>query len=503
MMSERYLRWLTTTTALALVAGCVVGPDYKRPPVATPAAYKEIDGWKPSHPRQADASAWWSIYNDPELDKIERMVDISNQNLKVAEAAYRQAQAIVQEARAAYFPTVGVTSSATRSGQGTGSRSGGGFVVENQFSVAGDVSWAPDIWGKVRRTVESNVATAQADAADIAAARLSAQATLAIDYFNMRAAEEEKRLLDATADGYRRSLQITRNKYNAGTAAKTDTVTAQALLENTEAQAIATGIQRAQLEHAIAILAGQAPADFSIAPAAFPKEVPVVPTGMPSALLERRPDIAAAERQMAAANAQIGVAVAAYYPNITLSASYGFASTMLDNLFHASNSVWSFGPALSETLFDAGLRDAQVAAARAAYDQTVATYRQTVLTDFGQVEDELAALRILEQQAKAEAIALRDAQEAERLTLNQYRAGTIDYTSVVTAQATSFGDEQSVLTIQQNRLVASVSLVESLGGSWTATELPNEEQVRHDIAPADPEDPPVHSPFDKLLSIFK
>jgi NodT family efflux transporter outer membrane factor (OMF) lipoprotein len=319
----------------------------------------------------------------------------------------------------------------------------------------------------------------------------------------MRAAEEEKRLLDATADGYRRSLQITRNKYNAGTAAKTDTVTAQALLENTEAQAIATGIQRAQLEHAIAILAGQAPADFSIAPAAFPKEVPVVPTGMPSALLERRPDIAAAERQMAAANAQIGVAVAAYYPNITLSASYGFASTMLDNLFHASNSVWSFGPALSETLFDAGLRDAQVAAARAAYDQTVATYRQTVLTDFGQVEDELAALRILEQQAKAEAIALRDAQEAERLTLNQYRAGTIDYTSVVTAQATSFGDEQSVLTIQQNRLVASVSLVESLGGSWTATEMPNEEQVRHDIAPADPEDPPVHSPFDKLLSIFK
>lgn len=506
-LRARYLRSLASTTALALVAGCVVGPDYKRPPVVTPVSYKEIDGWKPSQPRLAGGDAWWSIYDDPVLDRLERQIDISNQNLKAAEAAYREAQAIVQEARSQYFPTVGASAAGTRTGQGTGSRgaAGGGSsrIVENQFSASGDVSWAPDIWGKVRRTVESDVATAQASAADLAAARLSAQATLAIDYFEMRADEEMQRLYQETAKGYQRSLDIARNKFNAGTSAKTDVVTAQAQLETTQALAIAVGVQRAQLEHAIAVLTGQPPSDFSIAPASFAKDVPVVPTGVPSALLERRPDIAAAERQMASANAEIGVAIAAYYPTITLSASYGFASTALDNLFNASNSVWSFGPQLAETVFDAGLRAAQVAAARAAYDQAVANYRQTVLTDFGQVEDELAALRIYEQQAAAEVIAVRDAEEALRLTLNQYRAGTVDYTSVVTAQATAFGDEQTALTIQQNRLVASVSLVESLGGSWTATDLPNEEQVNNDVAPADKEDPPANSPIDTVLKLFQ
>lgn len=506
-LRARHLRWLATTTALLLVAGCVVGPDYKRPPVVTPASYKEIDGWKPWHPRLAGGDAWWSIYDDPVLDKLERQVDISNQNLKAAEAAYRQAQAIVQEARSQYFPTVGASAAGTRSGQGTSSRSssgfGGGRTVQNQFNTSAAVSWAPDIWGKVRRTVESDVATAQASAADIAAARLSAQATLAIDYFEMRADEEMQRLYEATAKGYQRSLEIARNKYNAGTSAKTDVVTAQAQLETTQAQAIALGVQRAQLEHAIAILAGQPPSDFSIAPSSFAKEVPVVPAGVPSTLLERRPDIAAAERQMASANAQIGVAVAAYYPNITLSASYGFASSALDNLFNASNSAWSFGPQLAETVFDAGLRAAQVEAARAAYDQSVANYRQTVLTDFGQVEDELAALRIYEQQAAAEVIAVKDAEEALRLTLNQYRAGTVDYTSVVSAEATAFGDEQTALTIQENRLVASVSLIESLGGSWTATSLPNEERVKDDIAPADKEDPPAKTPVDRLMELFR
>jgi NodT family efflux transporter outer membrane factor (OMF) lipoprotein len=501
---RRHLRLLAATTALALVAGCVVGPDYKRPPVMTPAAFKEDKGWKPSHPRTVSRDDWWSIYDDPVLDRLEREVIVSNQNLKAAEAAYRQAQAIVQEARSQYFPTVGATGSGTRSGQGISSRGGGsaGRIVENEFSTAADVTWVPDIWGKVRRTVESDVATAQASAADIAAAQLSAQATLAIDYFQMRADEELQRLYEATVKGYQRSLDITRNKYNAGTAAKTDVMTAQALVETTQALGIAVGVQRAQLEHAIAILAGQPPSDFSIAAASFTKDVPVVPSGVPSELLERRPDIAAAERQMASANALVGVAVSAYYPSITLSASYGFASTAVSSLFNASNSVWSFGSSAAETIFDAGLRAAQVAAARAAYDQAVATYRQTVLTDFGQVEDELAALRIYEQQAAAEVVAVRDAEEALRLTINQYRAGTVDFTSVVSAEAIAFGDEQTVVSVQQNRLVASVSLIESLGGSWTVTQLPDEEQVKNDVKPADAEDPPAKTPLDRLRELF-
>lgn len=507
-MTRSHLRWLMASTAMALAAGCTVGPDYKRPPVVAPAAYKETDGWKPAQPRApASGTAWWSIYDDPVLDGLERQIDISNQNLKAAEAAYRQSQEIVQEARAAYFPTAGVSSAATRSGQGTGSSSrtlgGSAFIVQNQFSASGDVSWAPDVWGKIRRTVESDVATAQASAADLASARLSAQGTLAIDYFIMRADEETQRLYESTAVAYRRTLEITRNKYNAGTAAKTDVITAQAQLESTEALGIAVGVQRAQMEHAIAVLIGKPPADVSIAPAPFAKDVPVVPTGVPSTLLERRPDIAAAERTAAAANAQIGVAIAAYYPNITLSASYGFSSTVLDTLFKSSNAVWSFGPQLGETVFDAGLRAAQVAAARDAFDQAVANYRQTVLTDFAQVEDELAALRIYEQQAAAEVVAVNDAQLAVKLTLNQYRAGTVDFTSVVTAQATAFGDEQTALTIQQNRLVASVSLVESLGGSWVATDLPSEDQVTAETAPPNASDPAASSPFDGVLKVLQ
>lgn len=507
-MTRSHLRWLMATTAMALAAGCTVGPDYQRPPVVTPAAYKETDGWKPAQPRApASGTAWWSIYDDPVLDGLERQIDISNQNLKAAEAAYRQSQEIVQEARATYFPTVGVSGVATRSGQGVSAAShalgGSGYIVQNQFSASGDVSWAPDIWGKIRRTVESDVATAQASAADLASARLSAQGTLAVDYFTMRADEEMARLYASTVVAYRRTLEITQNKYNAGTAAKTDVITAQAQLESTEALGIAVGVQRAQMEHAIAVLIGKPPADLSIAPAPYAKDIPVVPTGLPSTLLERRPDIAAAERAAAAANAQIGVAIAAYYPNITLSASYGYASTALDTLFKSSNSMWSFGPQLAETVFDAGLRDAQVAAARDAFDQAVANYRQTVLTDFAQVEDELAALRIYEDQAKAEVIAVKDAQLAVTLTLNQYRAGTVDFTSVVTAEATAFGDEQTALTIQENRLIASVSLVESLGGSWMATDLPTEEQVKDDIAPPGTPEAAASSPFDGVLKVFQ
>jgi NodT family efflux transporter outer membrane factor (OMF) lipoprotein len=460
------------------LSACTVGPDYQKPPAPTPDSYKEIDGWKPAKPAvAASGEAWWAIYNDPVLDGLERQVDISNQNLKQAEASYRQAVAIVDEARAGYYPTVSLDGSGTRSQNNLTNGGNTTRIIANSFSASGGVSWAPDLWGRIRRTVESNVATAQADAADIASARLSAQATLATDYFELRVDDELARVFEETIKAYQDALRITQNQLNAGTAAQTDVITAETQLEGAQAQYINIGVQRAQLEHAIAVLTGKPPSALSITVAKLDRGIPVIPAGAPSTLLERRPDVAIAERQMASANAQIGVAVAAYYPDITLSASAGFANSMLQNLFNAASTVWSFGPSLSETVYDAGLRDAQVAAARASYDGTVANYREVVLTAFQQVEDELAALRILEQQAVVEDKAVRDAREAVRLTLNQYQQGTVAYTSVVTEQAIALGDEEAVLNILSSRLVASVTLVEALGGGWNATQLPPAEQM--------------------------
>ncbi len=469
----------------ALLAACTVGPDYHRPDAPASAAFKELDGWKPATPREAaSGTAWWSIYDDPVLDGLERQVEISNQSLKTSEAAYREAVAVVGEARAGYFPTVGVTASAQRSstpgggfagGGGGGRGGGGGSTIQNQFALSPTASWVPDIWGRIRRTVESDVATAQASAADLAAARLADQATLASDYFQLRIADEQKRVLDATVAADQASLKIARNQFDAGFAAETDVVTAETQVENAQAQEIALGVQRAAFEHAIAVLIGKPPSDLAIPPLPEPlgTTVPVAPVGVPSALLERRPDIAAAERTMQAANAQIGVAEAAYFPDLTLTATAGFASGAVGNLLSLSNSAWSIGASASETIFDGGLRSAQVQAARAAYDGNVATYRQTVLTAFQQVEDELAALRILEQQAAAQDVALRSARRAEQLTLNQYQAGTVAYTSVVVALTTALGDEQTALSILQNRLVASSTLVQALGGGWDRSQLPS------------------------------
>ncbi len=476
---------MTRASALAMItlvglSGCTVGPKYKRPPAPTTATYKELDGWKPAKPAQAaSGEAWWSVYHDPVLDGLERQIDISNQNLKQAEAAYRQAVAIVDEARAGYSPTITLNASGARQGTSLNSTTSGTTrrIVTNSFDTSAGVSWVPDIWGRVRRTVESNVATAQADAALLASARLSAQATLAADYFQLRVDDELKHVFEETIAAYRDTVNVTKNQFNAGTASQTDVITAQTQLEGARAQYINIGVQRAQLEHAIAVLTGRPPAALTIAPAPLDRSIPVPPVGMPSALLERRPDVAAAERQMAAANAQIGVAIAAYYPDITLSASYGLSNSMLQNLFQAASTVWSFGPSLAETIYDAGLRDAQVAAARAAYDQTVANYRQTVLTAFQQVEDELAALRILEEQAAVEDTADRLSHEAVRLTLNQYQQGTVAYTAVVTAQAIALADDEAVLNILVSRLVASATLVEALGGGWNAAQLPAPSQM--------------------------
>lgn len=470
--------------ASVLVASCEVGPDYSRPSAPIPSMYKELKGWKIATPREAGANQpWWSIYGDPVLDGLERQIDISNQNLKQAEAAYRIALSLVAQAEAQLYPTGTVAGSAQRGGPlAPPNRTGGalgagtGFTA-NQFNLSAGASWTPDIWGKIRRLITSEEENAQASAADLAAARLSAETTLATDYFTLRATDEQRRLLDTAVVAYTESLKITQNQYAVGNAAQSAVLQAKTQLEQTQAQAINTGVARTQLEHAIAVLTGKPPGDFSIKVAAMPNRVPVMPPGVPSALLERRPDVAAAERTMAAQNEQIGIAIAAYYPDITLTASLGVASTMLSNLFSASNAAWAIGSSVSETVFDAGLRAAQVEQQRAAYDEDIAIYRQTVLTAFQQVEDELAALRILAEEAVAEDGTVRDAREAERLTLNQYLAGTVAYTSVIVAQTTALTNEEAALTILQNRLTASVSLISALGGGWTTAALPGAPQI--------------------------
>jgi NodT family efflux transporter outer membrane factor (OMF) lipoprotein len=468
--------------AVAAMAGCSVGPNYHRPDAPVPKQFKEAEGWKPAEPREAaSGAAWWSVYEDPTLDELEKQIDISNQTLKQSEANWREAVAVVSAARAQYFPTIGVTATGERSG-GPGAAlaaaaSNGGTTLPrvshpiNQFELAGTASWDLDIWGKIRRTVESDIANAQASEADLAAARLSAQATLATDYIELRIADELKQLLDETVDGYKRALTITQNQYTVGVVAKTDVITAETQLEGAESQQIAVAATRATLEHAIAVLVGKPAGDFSLAPAKLGAMVPVVPTGVPSSLLERRPDVAAAERSMAGMNAQIGVAVAAYYPDLTLSGSYGFVSNVVSGLLKSPNNIWAFGGTATDTLLDFGARPAEVREARAAYDAAVANYRQTVLTAFQQVEDQLATLRVLEQQYQVQDQATKSANLAAQMTLNQYRAGTVAYTSVVTQQAIALTDAQTLLTVRQNRLTASVALIQALGGGWDATTL--------------------------------
>jgi NodT family efflux transporter outer membrane factor (OMF) lipoprotein len=473
-----------------MLSACTVGPDYHRPLAPVPAAYKEArpqPGWKLGHPNDAtDRGAWWAIYNDPVLDRLEQRVDISNQNLKAAAAALRQAEELVAEARAGYFPTGTASFQAQRSRSGGSASSGAGssaFVVGSGgrigsfFSDSVAASWTPDLWGQIRRMVEANVASAQASAADLANARLSAQGTLAGDYLQLRVADELRRLLDKSAADFAESLRITRNQYAAGTASQSDVSQAQAQLQATQAQAIATGVARAQFEHAIAVLVGVPPAELTITPTDFVDEVPEIPAGLPSALLERRPDIAAAERTMAAANAEIGVAVAAFYPTITLSADAGTSAATLNKLVGASGEFWSFGSNLVETVFDAGRRNAEVRAAVAVFDQDLGNYRQTVLAALQQVEDQLAALRILAEEQQVQNAAVAAAREAARIINNQYLAGTVAYTAVIVAEQTALTDAETALTIRENRLVASASLIEALGGGWRTRELPNRDEI--------------------------
>lgn len=465
------LRRIFFATALCLVGGCMVGPTYVRPPAPTAAAFKEAGDWQPAQPSDAAVRGkWWEMFGDARLNALVEQVNISNQNVHVAEATLRQAEALVEQSRAGLWPTLGVSATATRSRAPnvTGGSGNTNNLPVNVFNLPLTASWAPDLWGSVRRTIESNVANAQASAANVANARLLAQAQLATNYFQLRTIDEQRALLDTSVAAYQKSLELTRNRYNGGVSARVDVVQAETQLKSAQAQAINLGVQRAQLEHAIAILTGKPPAEFSIAREKLDMTIPAVPVGLPSQLLERRPDIAGAERKMAAANSQIGVATAAYFPSLTLTATDGYRANSPPNWLTAPSRFWSVGPALAETLFDGGARRAVKLQAQAAYDINVANYRQTVLTAFQQVEDTLAALRILEEQYRAQDEAVKAARQSTELTVNQYKGGTVSYLNVVTVQATQLSNEANAVNVMGQRLVAAVALVQALGGGWSA-----------------------------------
>ena len=453
--------------ALSLHLGaCAIGPDYVRPAVDAPSAFKEIQGWKPAQPADLQIhEKWWEAYQDPVLNSLEEQVEPSNQNLAQAEANFRQARALVNQARAAQFPTLNGNVSANRNGRGSGSSAPG--QVSTNYSLAIDASWEADVWGRVRRTIEANVANAQASAGDLGATRLSIRAQLAQTYFQLRVSDAQRELLERTVADYLKSLQLTQNQYAAGIVPKENVVLAQTQYKTTQAQAINIGVQRAQLEHAIALLIGKAPSVFSLPAQELSATLPAIPVGMPSMLLERRPDIAAAERRVASANAQIGVAQTAYFPDLTISAVGGFQSSSFADWLTVPNRFWAIGPALAQTLFDAGARRAQTEQAIASYDASVAAYRQIVLTGFQEVEDNLAALRILEQEAQVQNEAVLSARQSVELTTNQYRAGIVNYLSVIVVQASALNNERTALDILNQRLSASVLLIKALGGGWT------------------------------------
>ncbi len=462
---------------LFALAACKVGPDYEKPKAAEPATYKEIDGWKVVEPADdADRGEWWAVFADATLDELLRQVEVSNQNLKQAEAAYREARGVLQSAKAGILPAINVNGGVRRTSGAVGTNVGGATVgagnttgggARTIYNASTGITWELDVWGRIRRTIESNAAEAQASAADIASAKLSAQSQLATAYFQLRARDEQKRLFDSAAEAYERAYTIAKNQYDAGIATKADVSLAQTQLESAHAQSIGIAVQRARLEHAIAVLVGKPPAEVSIAVAEMPRTLPEVPIMLPSALLERRPDVAAAERRMAAANAQIGVAIAAYFPTISLTGSFGYQSSLLGSLFDTASRFWSIGPTLAGTVWDWGRRSGQVTVAREQYEQTVAAYRQTALTAMQQVEDQLVGLRLFVEQAQFQQRAVDAAREAERIQTNRYKAGTVDYTAVITAQQTALTNEQSALTVLENQLTGTVALVQALGGGWS------------------------------------
>jgi len=476
--NPRQAAWLQALLLITLLglSGCTVGPNYRRPAAEVPATYKEVGDWKPAQPNDQSLSGnWWEIFQDPQLNALEAQVNVSNQNLKAAEAQYTQARALLRYQRADYFPTVTVDPSATRN-QFSANRQPHSAqfngVTFTDLQIPFELSYQVDLWGRVRRTVESYRDQAQASAADLAAVNLSMHAQLALFYFQARMLDAEEQLLNSTVTQYEQALALIQSRFAGGIASDLEVQQAQTQLETTRAQAIDVGVARAQFEHAVAILIGKPPASFSLAPLPLTMPPPAIPVGLPSELLERRPDIAAAERRMASANAQIGVAKAAYYPNVNLGLTGGFESGAITTLLSGPSVLWSAGPSALFTVFDVGRRRAASDQAIAAYDQTVANYRQTVLTGFQQVEDNVAALRILEHEAQVQQKAVDAAQKYLELANTRYQGGVTSYLEVTTAQSAALSNEVTAVNILGRRMVDAVTLIQALGGGWDHSELP-------------------------------
>jgi len=457
--------------ASSLLAGCSVTPTYKVPETPQPAAYKETPGeadkaaagWTAAAPADTlERGPWWQLFGDPMLNQMAESIEVNNQNVAAAIASYAQARALVAEQRASLFPVVALNGSATRTG------GGGDTQNASQYRANIGASWEPDLWGRLRAGVGNANASLQASAAELAAARLSAQGELATNYFSLRQTDAEKALLDATVEGYERVRQITQNRFDAGITAKSDLLQAQTQLASARIDQLTLARQRATLEHAIAVLLGKAAGDFTLAPADWKVSVPDVPTGVPSTLLQRRPDIAAAERRVAAANENIGIARSAYFPSLNLSGSIGYGAASAGGLFNASNNLWSLGVTAAQTLFDAGAIKARVSGAEAARDQAIASYRQTVLTAFADVENQLAATRTLAQQQDLRKVASEAADQVEVQLLNRYRAGQVSYSEVVTAQQTALSARRALVQAQVDRQTTAIALIQSLGGGWHA-----------------------------------
>jgi NodT family efflux transporter outer membrane factor (OMF) lipoprotein len=476
--NTRRTLWLKVLLAVAVfqTSGCTVGPKYHRPAAAVPPVYKEVGNWKPAQPNDQNLGGnWWTIFQDPQLDALEVQVNVSNQNLKASEAQYRQARAVVRYNRADYYPTAttGLSASRTRvSNNRPPLSSTFDGITYNDFSLPFDFSYQLDVWGRVRRTVESSREQAQASAADLATVNLSLQSDLAIDYFLARSLDAEEQLLNSTVTQYEQALELIESRFAGGIASDVEVQQAKTQLETTRAQAIDVAVARSQYEHAVAILIGKPPAEFSLPPLPLTAPPPNIPVSMPSMLLERRPDIAAAERRVASANAQIGVAKSAYYPLINLGATGGFESSSITTLLNGPSGLWSLGFSAAQTIFDAGRRRAVSDQAIAAYDQSVANYRQTVLTGFQQVEDNVAALRILEREAQTQDRAVEAAQKYLDLAITRYKGGVTSYLEVTTAQSASLSDQVTAVNLLGRRMVDSVLLIQALGGGWDRSALP-------------------------------
>ncbi len=473
--------WKRTLASVVLpsvlsITGCTVGPKYHRPAAEVPPAYKEVGDWKPAQPNDQNLGGnWWEIFQDPQLNALAAQVNVSNQNLKAAEAQYTQARALLRYHRADLFPTVTANPSATRSKTSANhqphSPTFNGVTV-NDFQIPFELSYQIDVWGRVRRTVESYRDQAQASAADLAAVNLSMHSQLALFYFQARVLDAEEQLLNSTVKQYEQALELINSRFAGGIASDVEVQQAETQLETTRAQAIDVGVARAQYEHAVAVLIGKPPASFNLAPLPLTMPPPPIPVGLPSELLERRPDIAAAERLMASANAQIGVAKSAYYPLVNLAALGGFDSGSVTTLLSGPSILWSAGPSALFTIFDVGRRRATSDQAVAAYDQAVANYRQTVLTGFQQVEDNVAALRILEHEAQVQDQAVVAARKYLQLAITRYKGGVTSYLEVTTAETAALSDELTSVSILGRRMVNAVLLVQALGGGWDSTALP-------------------------------